>query len=142
MRVYSVHIKRYDWVVRVYIRDKTGVYRHEVEELLDALASFGASEKDLERAEKNLSSMLMDGGLTYSSGMRRMSVMVLGKTSSAKEFLNSLVHEVMHASVHIARAMGLDLEGEEMCYVAGDLARELYDGCREYLCCGCNGEGR
>ena len=115
MRIYSVHIKRYDWVVRVYIRDKTGVYRHEVEELLDAMASFGASEKDLERAEKNLSSMLMDGGLTYSSGMRRMSVMVLGKTSSAKEFLDSLVHEVMHASVHIARAMGLDLEGEEMC---------------------------
>lgn len=134
MKSINLYIPKYDWVVRVYI----GMCPEYAEEVIDLLYSLGCSRKNVRKAKKSLRSRILDTGLTFSDRDNKTSVMVINKTSSAKEFLDSLVHETMHLSVHIAEYFGIDLTSEELCYIGGDVARSLYPYCKEYLCCKCN----
>lgn len=54
-----------------------------------------------------------------------------------KQFQNTVVHEVHHLAVAIAKSLGVDLDGEDPAYLSGDSAMEIADiictlGCR---CC-------
>lgn len=134
MRKANLFIGKHDWLVRVYI----GTSREDVPEIISMLQSIGCSRNDVKRAKSNITNGELDCGLTYSNGRMRMSVMVISNTSSAKEFLDSLVHEIMHLSIHIANAEYIELTSEEVCYIGGDVARSLYPICKDLLCCECN----
>ena len=55
----------------------------------------------------------------------RKALVVIGPTSSGKEFVDTLTHEIHHVAVAIAKSLGVDLEGETPAYLSGDSAREL-----------------
>ena len=133
MKTFNLYYAKHDWLVRVYVAVDT----YYVEDIVEMLQTIGCSRKDCARAKGNLTSGYLDTGLCYSNYKDRISVLVIGKTSSSGQFLNSLTHEVTHLATHIAGASGIDLLSEDLCYMAGDIAMMMYDRCHDLLCCKC-----
>ena len=94
----------------------------------------GASEDVMTKAYENMTSCSLDTGLCFSNPTVRESVLVIAKTSSAAEFFNSYEHEYQHLKGHIATALGFDPNGEEVAYMSGELAREVFPKIRHLLC--------
>ena len=109
---------------------------YEVGEIMQALQRVGC-RKNLEQAYENLSSGKLNTGLCYSG--KGESVLVISVASSGKEFCNSIFHEVSHLSTHIATALDMDLKGEEVCYLAGEIGQKMHPIIAHYLCEDCRG---
>lgn len=123
MNSQRLHIRQYGWVVTVYYP----VTPLCVRPIMKHLVSLGCSGDALVMSWRNLSSGKFDTGLTFSNFLRRSSVMVVGKASSFGELMNSLSHEIHHLSVHMAQAYGLDLSGEEVCYMDGKATQLVFE---------------
>ena len=93
---------------------------------------------------RNLESGNLNTGITYSNFGRRDTVMVISRTSSPAEFLNSWEHEKKHLARHIEQTYGIDPFGEEAAYLEGTIAQKMFpvakkficEQCREKLLCG------
>lgn len=126
----KIYLPRYDWVVNAYI----AVHEYYTYEILDKMREIGADTHILERAHANLMSGQLNNGLTYSNQDARETVWVIALTSSAREFLDSMTHEIRHLQQHIANACDLDENSEEVCYLCGDIAFRLFPYCEKMLC--------
>lgn len=133
MFVQDIYIKRAEWMVRVY----HAVDAMWTDEIIDDLVCLGCSGSELRNAKKMLWSGLPNNGLTYSNGVRRETLMVIGYTSSGKEYWNTLDHEKNHLLQHIALQDGIDPYGEEISYISGEFLRDIYDGEAKKLLCDC-----
>ena len=119
------------WQVEFYF----AVDGYDIDVLLDRMFDFGASGSTMRQAMELMESDKLNTGFTFSNPYDRVAIVAVGPTSSAEEFIDSLVHEVHHLAVAIASELGIDLESETPAYVAGDSARSLADlvcalGCR------------
>lgn len=65
-------------------------------------------------------------------------VVVIGPTSSGKEFINTLCHEVYHVAVAIAEGLGVSLSGENPAYITGESMMELAQIVCKLGCQKCN----
>ena len=129
MKRQNLYIPEYDWIVHVYY-DTTP---YDTEELLGKLKRLGCSENGILRTRKQLLGGDYNNGLTYSNRALKQSVVSLGRASEFAQFLNSFVHELQHLSTHIAQAYGIPLDGEEICYLSGWIAQEMYPILIHYL---------
>ena len=77
-----------------------------------------------EKAEENLTDGEVNSGLTYVNNGE--AVCVIGIASSAAQYMDSIVHEVMHLAKFIGKAEGLDPYGEEVCYIGGEIGRKMW----------------
>lgn len=132
----TLYIRKYDWIVHCYFALDC-YYAHEI---VSQMARIGANERQWADAWNSMVSENLNGGLTYSNFRRRESVLVTELTSSPEEFLNTYVHEIGHLATHIAQADGIDLKGEEVRYLEGELAMALYPKCKRLMCCKCHCE--
>lgn len=98
-----------------------------VEDIIDSMLGCGASESVIRRISMNMRRDEMDTGFTYSNPALRRSVMVIGRTSEGKQFLNSFVHELRHLVDDIAESSGMQITGEGVAYLTGDIAMSLAD---------------
>lgn len=128
-----IYIPRYHWEVVVYYESDW----RDAWEILDEMDATDVDEKTFRKAAENLNGGLVDTGLTYSNMDARKSIIVLSKASSKAEFANTWFHEVMHCAVHIAKANGLDYEGESIAYVGGELARSMQPFAARLMCPDC-----
>lgn len=126
-------LPQYKWKVHGYI----AVSRYYTKEILDRMELLGASEKNLEDACNNLMSGQLNNGLTFSNAGRRETIWVVALTSSAREFIDSFVHEIRHLEQHIANECGIDQNSEEACYLCGDIAYRLFPYCKKLMCENC-----
>lgn len=126
----TLYISKYDWVVDCYF----AVDCYYANEIVTKCHKLGASDSTLADVWAKLSSGELNGGITYSNYRTRESVLVTQLTSSADEFFDSFVHETGHLATHIAIADGINLEGEEVRYIQGDVARALFPSCRKLMC--------
>jgi len=124
----EIYLDEEDWRVTVFY----AVTHFEVGEIMRTLEAAGCRGKDLERSYENITSGNLNTGLCFSGDGE--SVMVISVTSSKPQFFNSLVHELHHLSTHIAKGVGYKLTGEEVCYLAGEIAQEMYAVAGKYLC--------
>ena len=85
-------------------------------------------------AYTTLVSNKLNQGLTETNSKLKESVIVFTKTTNASQFINSFVHEIGHLSNHIARTYNLDLNGEEVQYIAGDIAQQMFKRCHTLMC--------
>lgn len=129
MKRQVIHIPEYEWIAYVYY-DTTP---YDTEELLGKLRSLGCSENGVLRTRKQLLRGGYNNGFTYSNRALKQSVVSLGRASEFAQFLNSFVHELQHLSTHIAQAHGIPLDGEEICYLSGGIAQEMYPILIHYL---------
>ena len=108
---------------------------YDEDTLLECLYDFGASAKVMREAMSLMEGGRMNTGFTFNNPVEHLAVVAIGPSSSGREFVDSLVHEVHHLAVAIAAELGIDLESESPAYIAGDSARALADvvcelGCR------------
>ena len=124
-----INLDSWDWILIVYYNAGPD----DILEILRTLQRFGCSNQYLERAKQNLSGDMLDTGLTYTNEEAHGTVMVISKASNPGEFWNTLDHEKGHAAKHIAEALGLACSGEEVQYLTGELAKEMYPIARNYI---------
>ena len=117
------------WRITVFLP----LTRYHVEEILDTLKSIGISEENLSTARENLTTGRVNNGFTFSNGEKRETVSVWAVCTSPSMYFNLIVHELHHLSVHIAEANGLDLKGEDVCYIHGDTAQHLWSLCHPLI---------
>ena len=85
-------------------------------------------------AYTTLVSNKLNQGLTETNSKLKTSIVVFTKTTNASQFVNSFVHEIGHLSNHIARTYNLNLNGEEIQYIAGDIAQQMFKRCHTLMC--------
>ncbi len=108
--------------------------------ILSMLDAFGASEEVLARAEEIMDSEYLNNGFTFSNADIRRALVVIGPTSSGKEFQDTFSHEIRHLADAIANSIGMDLGSEGPAYMTGDTVRELAEVVCELGCERCRGE--
>lgn len=116
----SFHLDRFDWTITIFY----AVHGYYVEDIMDELKRIGIRGKKLAKAEENLTAGEVNSGLTYVNNGE--AVCVIGIASSAAQYMDSIVHEVMHLCKFIGRAEGLDPYGEEVCYIGGEIGRKMW----------------
>ena len=124
------HIKRYDWVIHVLYN----VTCSRTSDIIALLRRVGCPESKIREAYGNVGSCKLDVGLTYSNYRSRESVMVIGRTSSYREFANSLFHECRHLTDHMSLALDMEIGGEPIAYLSGDIGALMSDEIRMFIC--------
>lgn len=126
----EIYIPKYRWTIHAYY----AVTTYYVDEIMEHLWRIGIDGQSAKKAYENLRENSLDSGLCYSNYANRETIIVVAKTSSAEEFLNSMVHEASHACTHIATAMYVNLKGEDFAYMVGDLCMEMYPKVKGLIC--------
>ena len=136
MIVQDFTLPAYLWRVRVYY----AVHGYWTDEILADLRAIGCRGTHLENARESLERHDLDTGLTYSDFEGRRTVMVISRASSASEFLNSWIHEMLHLCRHVCRAFGIDPYGEEAAYLSGDVGQKMFRVAKRFVCDCCRGK--
>ena len=126
---FYISVKGAPWKITVFLP----ITRYHVSEIMDTLLSIGISEENYDTALENLTSGRVNNGLTFSSGFHRETVSVWAMASTPAEYFNLITHELHHLSVQIAACNDMDLAGEDVCYLNGDIAQYLYPLCRPLI---------
>lgn len=129
----AIHIKKYDWRLDIFF----AVTCYHVDEIMDSLADVECPDDIRDRVYSNLVKCDMDTGFTYSNKRLKCTVMVIGLHSSQAQFLNSFEHEMRHMVDDIAETFGLNMGGEEVAYLTGDMNSTLWKDIHKFICCDC-----
>ena len=116
--------------------DKSGIPRKQ-RRIMDSLADVECPDDIRDRVYSNLVKCDMDTGFTYSNKRLKCTVMVIGLHSSQAQFLNSFEHEMRHMVDDIAETFGLNMGGEEVAYLTGDMNSTLWKDIHKFICCDC-----
>ena len=130
MIVQEFTLDKYDWDVKVYY----AVSHYPIEDITDDLVGLGCYEDDILTAIELMEDDGLDFASTHSNLIQRKTVIIFGESSSAKEFANTLAHEVGHLAAHISIADNIDPFGERIQYLAGEITQEMFDVTEAFLC--------
>ena len=67
-----------------------------------------------------------NNAITISNLIINKSIIVINKTTSDKQFVNSIVHECRHVQSHIATKYNLNEKGEDVAYLLGNMISDIY----------------
>ena len=84
----------------------------DIDFIIDTLQDINCPNKYIKEALHNLQTCNLNIGLTYSNTQLQSSVIVINKTSSFAELINTIAHEYYHLICHISAS--LDIEDEEV----------------------------
>lgn len=118
---YEVYFDKYRWSVEVFII----LSRPDIAEIMSAVKRAGGSREVIESAHANLMEDF-NSGFTYSSPKYRKSIMVVNRSSSMEQFINTYNHEKNHVEMHICEELGIDPYSEEAAYLSGNMAQQLF----------------
>ena len=140
MKLRDLRIDNYDWHVRFYF----AVHGYHTRSILFSLEEIECPGPIMERVRENLEKPDMDSGFTYSNKTKRRSVVVVGLASSQAQFLNSFEHELRHLCDDIDVESAMQMQGEEVAYLTGQLNTMLWKDIHQFICCKgkCEGYGR
>ena len=118
------------WKVYIYY----DVTSKDAIEIVTKLQEIKLPKSYITSAYTTLISDKLNQGLTETNSKLKTSIVVFTKTTNASQFVNSFVHEIGHLSNHIARTYNLNLNGEEVQYIAGDIAQQMFKRCHTLMC--------
>lgn len=130
------YIEEYGWHARIYY----AVTTYWTERIANDLWDIGCRGSSLAKAIRSLQAGNMNTGITYSNFQDGETVMVISRTSSPEEFLNSWEHEKKHLARHIEQAYGIDPFGEEAAYLEGSIAQKMFPVAKKFICEHCRNE--
>lgn len=111
---------------------------YDEEGVLACLYDIDAPIDVMRRAYKIMESNKRNRGFTYNNPNLMRSVVVVGPTTSGKQFQNTFTHELRHLADGIANHLGISLDSETPAYITGDAAMELADVVCTLGCEQCN----
>lgn len=123
----------YGWDVSVYYE----VDCKDTEMILSELKEIGCYGEDLYKARRNIESCSPNNGITFANLATKEMVVVFVQTTSAREFFNSIIHELHHSAEYIAKADNIPMVGEEISYIAGELGIMMWPMAKNLLCEDC-----
>lgn len=112
---------------------------YDEEAVLACLYEIDTPYDKMLRAYRIMKSRRMNRGFTYGNPERRRAVVVIGPTTSGKQFQNSFSHEIDHLSDFIALSRGTKDEVEGTAYITGDTTMALADVVCQLGCEHCRG---
>lgn len=119
----KIHLEQYRWSVTCFI----GYTADDTDEICHALEDIGCNGHSLESAYMHLSLSSDERGLTYSNVDKRESVVAVGASDNKGNLVNTIGHELLHVVAHICDNDGIDMQGEEPCYMMGELCEEIFN---------------
>lgn len=128
MELQEFTIPKYDWKVLVYYCTDS----YDIDNILNTMKQMGAKSIYLADARENMEQDKLNTGICYSSPSKQ-SIVVIAKTSSSDEFMNSLAHEQKHLCSHIEQFYHIDSNSEEAAYLAGNVAKLMFIVAKKYL---------
>lgn len=128
MNIQDIHLKRYDWDVRVYY----GVVEDDIMEILEYLDYHSYSHSLISSLQQSL---LMPStlGMTVANMRDKLAVVII-MDQEPKEFFNTLIHELNHVTDYVAEYWDLPTNGELVSYMIGDMSMMLFPVAGKYLC--------
>ncbi len=107
---------------------------YDIDGVLSVMYDCGASDYAMQEAVDLMETGGPNCGFTFTNSKRMRAVVVVGPTTSGEEFQDTMVHEIHHLAVAIAKNLGLELDGEGPAYASGDTARALARVLCEFGC--------
>ena len=92
----------------------------DIDYIIKALKEINCPNKYIIEAIDNLKTCNLNTGLTYSNLRLKSSVIVVNKTSSDSQLINTISHEYFHLICHLQKALKIEDE-EELAYLNGYL---------------------
>lgn len=128
------HIGKRDWWVMVYYNVRTDSDRERV---ADALTAAGCLPENVMQAVENLDGY--NSGYTFTNFSRRLTIMAIGKTTSAEQMFDSILHEIKHLAEHLGEYFGVNPQSELSAYLQGEVGRKMWPAAAIVLCPECHG---
>jgi Zn-dependent peptidase ImmA (M78 family) len=97
----------------------------DIDYIIETLKEIKCPNKYIKEALNNLETCKLNIGLTYSNTTLKSSVIIINKTSSFAEIINTISHEYYHLICHISKTLQIDDE-EELAYLNGELNMRSY----------------
>lgn len=117
---YKTKYSKYKWEIEVFIViDNVDVktIQKSLEEIECPLWAMHKSFRLLTGGENS--------GFTYTNPKYHKSILVVNRSSSVEEYINTYSHEKNHVEMHICEKYGIDPYSEEAAYLSGELAQLL-----------------
>ena len=112
----------YDWEVTVLYECTCD----DINIIITTLQDINCPNKYIREALHNLQTCNLNIGLTYSNTQLQSSVIVVNKTSSFSQLINTIAHEYYHLICHVSKVLEIEDE-EELAYLNGDLNMRSYN---------------
>lgn len=97
----------------------------DIDTVIEALRAVESPSRYIKEAVENLETCNLNIGLTYSNLRLKSSVIVVNKTTSHAQFVNTVTHEFYHLICHLKKAFNIKNE-EELATLNGDLNMQSY----------------
>ena len=113
---------------RIYNWDITILYEttcDDIDIIIQTLKDINCPNIYIKEALDNLEECKLNSGLTYSNLKLKSSVIVINKTSSFSQLINTIAHEYFHLICHISQVLNITDE-EELANLNGNLNMRSY----------------
>ena len=98
----------------------------DIDYIIETLKNIRCPKKFIEEALNNLETCKLNIGLTYSNMNLKSSVIIVNKTNSFAQLINTIAHEYFHLICHLSKGLEIQDE-EELAYLNGDLNMRSYN---------------
>lgn len=98
----------------------------DIKFIIKTLEEINCPKYYINRALDNLEECKLDSGLTYSNISLKSSVIIINKTSSFAQLINTISHEYFHLICHISNVLEIEDE-EELANLNGNLNMRSYN---------------
>ena len=111
----------YDWNVTILYETTCD----DIDFIIKTLMDIHCPTYYIRKALDNLKECKLNSGLTYSNIQLESSVIIVNKTSSFAQLINTISHEYFHLISHISKALNIEDE-EELANLNGNLNMRSY----------------
>lgn len=118
----NFNIDNYAWNVQICY----DVGEKNLDKVIKLLRHFYFSDKINKACIDSIVANKENTGITCTNMLSKKTLIVINRCSSKEELINTICHEIRHLESHIATYYNLDEKGEEVCYLIGDIAEEMY----------------
>lgn len=115
---------------KIYLEDWEVVIVYEatcddIDQIIKLLKEINCPNIYIKEALNNLEECKLNSGLTYSNLNLKKSVIVINKTSTISQLVNTISHEYYHLICHISKTLDISDE-EELATLFGNLVMNSY----------------
>ena len=98
----------------------------DIDFIIETLMEINCPKRYINKALDNLEECKLNSGLTYSNTRLKSSVIIINKTSSFSQLLNTIAHEYFHLICHISDVLEIKDE-EKLANLNGNLNMRSYN---------------
>lgn len=117
-----------DWFFEVYL----DVGKDDMAAIYDGLRYAGCPIDSVVDACEVLTGY--NKGYTFTNFRKHLTLIYVSRATSSEQMYDSIMHEVRHATDHIGEYYNVHPRGEEIAYLQGEIARQLFPAAAMVTC--------